>query len=831
MTAAVKHMARNKPGTAGTRGPAQPRNSQLRQRFPARPAQSWWPETAQGQEETLRRLTSSPFLPEVRATRAGRRRGTAKLLRWLSSFPGDTWQQRWEASGAEDHPGSSWLPLPLGWLRGNGLAASYDENDLSSGLLMLICGDVIRPRMAWMVTRAHKHLAPVMAEVRDPAGFARLRELAESGPAASLADARLAATRIATILACKGGVITDIAVGDCVEMADTQRLVHSRGGQKKVDFYLRLHALGVFPADAPATIRAFGMAQGQLTIEGLVDRYRLQCKPVRDLLVDYLRERQPSLDYASLDAISSSLAGLFWARIEALSPGISTLRLPSEVARAWKEDLLTVKRSVTGPDGQKTIVTRPRLNAKDELIRVRALYLDIAQWAMEEPGRWAQWAVPSPVSDAEINWAKERRRRKARMDQRTRERLPFLPVLTRTAADRKAATAARLQAAMAAPPGQIIESTGGTLRRAVAPTANGRHVWAEDTATGKRRNLSYEEEEAFWAFAAIEVLRLTGIRCEELLELTHHGITEYRLPTTGELVPLLQIAPSKTDTERMLLVSPELADVLSAIISRLRSPGGNVPLTVSYDVRERVWNPPMPLLFQRSIGSENRAFTPSAIRKLLISALAATGLTDAAGDPLTFSPHDFRRIFVTDAIMSGLPPHIAQVICGHKNIGTTIGYKAVYPAEAIEAHRAFIARRRATRPSEEYRTPTDEEWDAFLAHFEKRKVSVGTCARAFASPCVHEHACVRCSLLRPDPAQRGRLEEIRANLHDRIAEAEREGWLGEIEGLKVSLTGTEDKLAQIDTALQRQEQAVHLGMPAFPDIAGRSVPPAPEGTP
>ncbi len=57
------------------------------------------------------------------------------------------------------------------------------------------------------------------------------------------------------------------------------------------------------------------------------------------------------------------------------------------------------------------------------------------------------------------------------------------------------------------------------------------------------------------------------------------------------------------------------------------------------------------------------------------------------------------------------------------------------------------------------------------------------------------------------------------------------GWLGEIEGLKVSLAGTEEKLAQIGTALQRQEQAVHLGIPAFPDIAGRSVPPAPEGTP
>ncbi|MBS2967179.1 hypothetical protein KGA66_29395, partial [Actinocrinis puniceicyclus] len=114
------------------------------------------------------------------------------------------------------------------------------------------------------------------------------------------------------------------------------------------------------------------------------------------------------------------------------------------------------------------------------------------------------------------------------------------------------------------------------------------------------------------------------------------------------------------------------------------------------------------------------------------------------------------------------PPHIAQIICGHTNISTTMGYKAVYPTEAIDAHRAFIARRRATRPGEEYRTPTDQEWEAFLSHFERRKLSVGTCARAFNTPCIHEHACVRCSLLRPDPAQRQRLEEIHDNLQARV---------------------------------------------------------------
>lgn len=221
-------------------------------------------------------------------------------------------------------------------------------------------------------------------------------------------------------------------------------------------------------------------------------------------------------------------------------------------------------------------------------------------------------------------------------------------------------------------------------------------------------------------------------------------------------------------------------------------------------------------------GNERRAFTPSAIRKLLINALAATGLADANGNPLTFQAHDFRRIFVTDAIMNGLPPHIAQVICGHKTIDTTMGYKAVYPAETIEAHRAFIARRRATRPSEEYRTPTDAEWDAFLAHFEKRKVSVGTCARAFGSPCVHEHACVRCSLLRPDPAQRARLEEIRDNLEARIIEAKKQGWLGEVEGLNVSYSGAKDKLAQIETTLSRQAATTNLGMPPFTATAGRT---------
>ena len=103
---AVKHMARRKPGNRAATAPEQHRrNSQLREQFPPRPPQPWWPETAQDQEAVLQRLTSPPFTPEGGSARAARRRGTARILRWLASLPGDTWQQRWEASGLGGMPG------------------------------------------------------------------------------------------------------------------------------------------------------------------------------------------------------------------------------------------------------------------------------------------------------------------------------------------------------------------------------------------------------------------------------------------------------------------------------------------------------------------------------------------------------------------------------------------------------------------------------------------------------------------------------------------------------------------------------------------------------
>ncbi len=70
------------------------------------------------------------------------------------------------------------------------------------------------------------------------------------------------------------------------------------------------------------------------------------------------------------------------------------------------------------------------------------------------------------------------------MDQRTRERLPVLPLLVRTANDRHRAAADLLAAANAAEAGAMIDGTEGLLRKAVTQrdrTAQGRPRTARPT--------------------------------------------------------------------------------------------------------------------------------------------------------------------------------------------------------------------------------------------------------------------------------------------------------------------------------------------------------------
>ena len=489
--------------------PAGGPGAELAAQFPARPVIWSWPQTRASRPEVLARLLAAPFALGNALSQQTRRQGLLTVVSWLESQPGDTWQERWAASGAEAAP--DWRDLAACWRSGRAGGTGRPAH-IGPGLLVLICADVIRPGLAWLsgFAPARRGLAEEMARTRDSAAFAELAGMCQRN-AVGAQTGQTALIRIALIMAAKGGTVADITVGDCLELLDVADQVAARlhGGAHSPLFYQLLLDRGGFPGDAPAAMRVFS-GRGQPTCEQLIDRYGIACQPVRDVLVDYLAERKLASDFSSLQRLAYLLGKLFWADLEARHPGIATLKLPRDIAAAWKQRVMTKARTTRAADGTAVTAVSARLDGRNALTAVRSMYLDIAEWADDDP-RWVPWAVHCPVSASEVSHKKDRSRRKSRMDQRTRDRLPVLPALAAWVDTERKATAGRLQAAQDTAAGALFTTGGQTLRRPAMKTQTTGRTWAEDPGTGKRRDLTFEEHRGFWVWAAVEVLRFTGI--------------------------------------------------------------------------------------------------------------------------------------------------------------------------------------------------------------------------------------------------------------------------------------------------------------------------------
>jgi hypothetical protein len=208
-----------------------------------------------------------------------------------------------------------------------------------------------------------------MARTRDPAAFAGLAALCQSGSVGAFA--RLAALdKIAVIMAAKGGIPATITVGDCIELLDVVAAVRTGEDRHASSplFYQLLRSWGAFGPDAPAAMRVLA-GRGKPTCEQLIDRYGIACQPVRDVLVDYLRERQLAVDFSSLQRLAYLLGRLFWADLEAHQPGIASLKLPRDVAAAWKQRVMTRTKTTTTSDGRSVQTVTARLDGRSVLTR------------------------------------------------------------------------------------------------------------------------------------------------------------------------------------------------------------------------------------------------------------------------------------------------------------------------------------------------------------------------------------------------------------------------------------------------------------------------------
>ncbi|MGC4851838.1 tyrosine-type recombinase/integrase [Micromonospora sp. DT4] len=712
---------------------------------------------------------------------AARRHDLRGLLRLLARFDGDTWQQRWDGCGYADGglPRRGLEPLP--------------HARLINAFRMLISLRVIRPRLA-AVNRTHA------------GGFAQMFRHAQNDPAlgayfTAVADTSANALAkstalfdIARALAVFGIPLADLTPAGLLayswQCRDSGAGLYRSGNRSSFSARLAWAVLaetGHFPPGTPPTINAAGQ-RGQLTVTELVDQYPIANRDVRQLLIDYLTRRELGMDYSTMRNLARMLAGLFWLKIEHLLPGIAELKIPDHVYEQWREAIRLRE------DG------RERLSVDPILLAVRSFYLDLHTWSASEPDRWARWVAPCPISGRELAGSARRdRKRVERSQERTRSRQPLLPILVAHVEGRLTHHRQLLAAATAAQAGQRFTVEGRDYERVWTDydqqwKAND-PIRARDLATGKIINVRLVEDACFWDWALVEVLRHTGCRIEEALELTQLSIRRYLRPN-GETIGLLVVAPSKTERERIIPMSGELFAVIAAIIRRHQDATASVPILPRYDNNERLHTDPMPFLFSRRHGHARQVLGQHQAVAMLARRCRDLSATHPEFGQSRFTPHDFRRLFATDLVNNGLPIHIGAALLGHLDLNTTRGYVAVFDEDLVRHYQTFLANRRALRPVEEYRPATDDEWREFETHFDKRKVELGNCGRPYGTGCAHEHACLRCPMLHVPPDALPRLDVIEADLHDRRARAETEQWLGEIEGIDITLDHLRRKRTQ-----------------------------------
>lgn len=736
--------------------------------------------------EPLIRVLIFEVLPpsQVTSARGLCARGSRHVLDWLEQQDGATWAERW-VSGGGPH-GDGWNV----WLRAMSATTRSVSRMAIDALVVL---QAIRPTSRWMLSTARPRLWSLWTTYHDAELFERLRCLLKDGtPAVRVRVVTL--IELARISISAGRPLRELGAADFLAERDVLIESGTRGALHTAWTYAR--RAGLLTGEPFDFAEVLGTRQR--TPAELVACYHVENPAVAAMFVDYLTERQTTCDYGSLKGLTGMLLKLFWADVQKHHPGKADLALTNAQASEWRQRMSKL------PNGQ------PRKDLSHVVSAVRALYLDIAMWAHEDPARWGPWVRPCPFNSRDTGrmHRQNAQRQTAAMAARTRSLTMVVPQLVSTVAEMLRTAERRLRAATGIEPGDQFTIDGQSWRVAPILSKSGyiRTQLFVRSPDDTRLDLTAEEDAAFWTWAAVEVLRHSGIRIEEMLELTHLSIRAFRKPD-GQVVPLIQIAPSKTNMERILPASPQLAHALSRIVTRQLSHqqsapaddrGPMLPLVSRRDYYELTFSAPLPFLFQRRLGSGRRTvISPAFIRKRLDQAAAAAGIADVDGTQMRFTPHDFRRLFLTDAVTNGLPIHIAAQLAGHENLNTTRGYVATYPTEVFAAYDSYLARRRAQRPADEYRCPTPQELQEFAEHFGRRRVELGDCVRPYGTGCSHEHACIRCDYLNVGAEQASRLDAIEVDLHERVERAQQQQWFGDLEQLRVTLDHLKAKKEQV----------------------------------
>lgn len=497
-----------------------------------------------------------------------------------------------------------------------------------------------------------------------------------------------------------------------VSDADLEALPARASGMDMLD--VALCGLGVF-ARSPRRGITRRTAQPPRSIDQLVQAK--VAAPFQAVTVAYLTAytQRVSSNYSTVRTKIRSLA-YFWRYVAEVHPEVTECRdvLPHH-ARGFAPWAVVTARGVQRSTARKG--TEDRTTTYEWLVDVRSFFTDICTWGTE-PG--------SPLA-------------------------PYTPAtipLTAhdLAASGFAAAHARTTARMTATVMDLTREIPNI--RAYALQAWHEAAQGSAAAPGDRVAAAYERNR-FWDWALLELLLTSGLRVEEVSELTTLDVLKRQL-IDGQVYYLLHVKPSKYDRARVIPIGDGLGRVIAEITAHIKAFYGTtaVPPCDRRDYVAKTPLPRAPYLLQ-GVGHPS-AMSIAAIRGRLQALSVAAGARHADGSPLRLGPHDCRRVFATEHLNSNTPVHVIAALLGHASLDTVMIYAKLYPDTLVEGYRAAMRGLYDTiYDSDTTTTPTLQEWTAFAASCNLRDMGTHVCALPTGEHCSRGLVCLGCHHAQP----------------------------------------------------------------------------------
>ncbi|WP_298347763.1 site-specific integrase [Ferrimicrobium sp.] len=272
----------------------------------------------------------------------------------------------------------------------------------------------------------------------------------------------------------------------------------------------------------------------------------------------------------------------------------------------------------------------------------------------------------------------------------------------------------------------------------------------------RRLRVALTETEYPLAALALRVLRATGLRIGELLDLELDCVHEVPMNGSWLKVPL-----GKLDTERMVPLEEETVALIDEIVG-LRSNGR--PLA-----HPRTGRPCQFLFTHHGI-----RLSPSAVRDELRRACERAQI-----DLVT--PHQLRHTFATSMVNAGVSLQVLMALLGHSSAEMSLRYGRLFDTTIrSEYERALNELKAAIPPAAPKMHPSipvtgDQPWQGLPLI--KSRLSGGHCLRALAQEaCIYANICEHCTNFRVDETNLAVLVTQRHDTETLASDAMSRGW-------------------------------------------------------